>query len=220
MVRTLDFMNVRLPYLPVPPPGDKGTVELQAFAAQVVKQNTQNLLVMDGYMRRSYHTVFAMYVALFVVGLGTAIAAIIKGFVATGAANAVPALVFAGLSVGSFFTLFLTRPLESLERNSIFSAWLIAITNTYWTRLAYFADPGKIDDELRAATADLVRDLGTLADKAATAYGKYPALTAMGGGTASTSGTAGGTMNQATPASTQTTTRPTGNTGGMNAPHA
>jgi hypothetical protein len=113
---------------------------------------------------------------LFLVGIVTAVFAIIRGFQAHTGGEAIGALAIGGLSAASFFSLYLTGPLESLERNTIYMAWLTAIQNTFWTRLMYFSDLDKIDDELEDATQDLVKDLTTLADKHAAATGKYPAL--------------------------------------------
>jgi len=117
--------------LPAPKHADDTQLrELQQFANGVLQENTGNMIESNGYIRRSFHAVFWMYVVLFVVGVGTAVAATVKGYTASTATETVPALVFAGLSAASFFTVFVTRPLESLERNSIFSSWLIAITNS------------------------------------------------------------------------------------------
>lgn len=175
--------------LPAPKHADNTQLhELQKFANGVLQANTGNMIESNGYIRRSFHAVFWMYLVLFAVGVGAAVAAIVKGYTAATASEAVPALVFAGLSAASFFTVFVTRPLESLERNSIFSSWLIAITNSYWTRLMYLSDPQTVDAELKAATEDLVNDLGALADKYAAAYAKYPALSGADGGSGKTGG--------------------------------
>lgn len=151
--------------------------KLRQFALQVIDENKMSLRNSSHSIRRSYWTLYLMYCTMFTVGITTAIVAIIKGFTASSATDTYSTLIFAGLSAGSFFTLFITRPLESLERNSIFSSWLIAITNTYWTEYAYFDDPGKAYDDLKKATDDLTKELSDLADKHATAIGKYPALT-------------------------------------------
>lgn len=153
--------------------------KLRDFGETVVDENKKSATNSSQSIRRSYWTLYIMYCAMFAVGIVTAIIAIIKGFTASGATDTYSTLIFAGLSAGSFFTLFLTRPLESLERNSIFSSWLIAVTNTYWTELAAFddTDSDKAYDHLKKATDDMTKDLSTLADKHATAIGKYPALT-------------------------------------------
>jgi len=108
-------------------------------------------------------------VSLFGIGIVTAILAIVRSFTAQSAGEAVGAVAIAGLSAASFFALFLTKPLESLERNSIYSAWLTAVTNTYWTRLMYFSDPRTIEGDLINATTDLVAELSRLSEKHAAA---------------------------------------------------
>ncbi len=153
-----------------------GVQYLNSFAQDVLKENVNSLETLSQYIRRSYQTVYLMYCTLFLVGLVTAIAAIIKGFTAQNGIEAIPSLIFAGLSTASFFTLFITRPLESLERNTFFSSWIVAIMDNYWTRLMYFQNPQTIDANLKDAISDLVTELSTLADKYATAIGKYPPL--------------------------------------------
>jgi transposase len=97
-----------------------------------------------------------MYRILFGVGVLTACFAIYKGFSASNPSQIVPSLVFAGLSAASFFTLTIVRPLDSLERNTIFSSWIIGLTNTYWTRIALIDDLQKQQDELKQANDDLL----------------------------------------------------------------
>ncbi len=168
----------RMPLLPLPNSDDQAAKALREFARHVITDNGTQLKASNAYVWRSYNTLYGMYVALFAVGLVTAIAAVIKGFMANSGGEAIPALVFAGLSAGSFFTLFLTRPLESLERNSIYSSWLIAAMNTYWTQLVYLKDPSTIEQDLKQITADLVVELTALGSAYANAYAKYPTPTA------------------------------------------
>ncbi len=99
----------------------------------------------------------------------------VKGFSAQSSGEAIPALIFAGLSAASFFTLFIVRPLESLERNTFFS-WIVAIMDNYWTRLMYFQNPQTIDANLKDAISELVTELSNLADKYMAAIAKYPPL--------------------------------------------
>ena len=95
-----------------------------------------------------------------------------RGFVAQSAPEAVGAVAIAGLSASSFFALFLTRPLESLERNIIYSAWLTAVTNTYWTQLMYLDDPHTVARDLTRTTDELLGSLSLLADHHSKATGK------------------------------------------------
>ncbi len=150
---------------------------MQKLAQDRLKESNIDLHSSSLAIRRAYGVVFFMYCSLFVVGLGTAIFAIIRGFLATNPAETVPAVLFAGLSVGSFFTLFIVRPLESLERNSIYSSWLFATINTYWTEVLAVTS----SSELESATNNLVDELTKLADMHAKATGKYSAPTGPGG---------------------------------------
>ena len=152
--------------------------DLRKFASSVLLENAANLHSSSRYLSNSYIILLVMYATLFVVGVSTAVAAIIKGFLATDASAAVPSLIFAGLSVTSFLTLFIIRPLESLERNTIFSSWVVAALNTYWTQLMYFNNPQTIHTDLKSATEELVSELSALSDKYATTVGKYAPLTA------------------------------------------
>lgn len=174
------LISIRPPYPGAKPPEMEAFLKkIRDFADTVVDENKKSVLNSSQSIRRSYWTLYLMYSVMFTVGIATAIVAIIKGFTASSATDTYSTLIFAGLSATSFFSLFITRPLESLERNSIFSSWLVAVTNTYWTELASFddSDPDKAYDHLKKATDDLTKDLGILADKHATAIGKYPALT-------------------------------------------
>ena len=168
----------------VDPTDPEEQAQVKKFANRVLNEDRKSLQFTSQYIRRSYNTVFGMYILLFLVGLGTAIAAIAKGFVAQNGTEAIPSLIFAGLSAASFFTLFITRPLESLERNTFFSSWLIVIMNNYWTRLMYFKEPKTIDKDLQDATDKFNTELSSFADKYAAAIGKYSALTVAttGGG--------------------------------------
>lgn len=157
-------------------PDNAEMLALREFAASVVKENTINVQNSSNYIRYSFWSLYVMYCLLFLIGLGTAICAVIKGLQTNTTGEAIGALVIGGLSAASFFSLFLARPLESLERNSIYASWLTMAVNTYWTRLLYFSKLETIDKDLENATDDLVKYLKTLADKHAVAIGKYPSL--------------------------------------------
>lgn len=154
--------------------------ELQEFAHKVLVENVQSVVDSARANRRAFRTLYFMYVGLFVVGLGAAVATIVRSFMISSVSDAVTTFAFAGLTAASFYTLFLVRPLESLERDRIFASWLTAATNTYWTRLMYFSDQKKIDEDLVAANDELIGNLSALADRYATAIGKYPTPTNAG----------------------------------------
>ena len=161
---------------PLPPQNGKELQDLNDYAKAVTSELKDSMTRNSQYIDRSYRTVFIMYVSLFIVGILTAVAAIIKGLLAQNGTAAIPSLIFAGLSAASFFTLFIVRPLQSLEQNTFFSSWIISIMNTYWARLMYFNDLTTIDKDLKDATTDLVTELSNLADKYAATIGKYPSL--------------------------------------------
>lgn len=166
--------------LPNPPAdADKGKQheQLRRFANQVLTENATNLVRTGAFNYVSFWVVFVLYCLLFLLGFGTAIAAVIRGFQADSTGAALGTFAIAGVSAASFFALTITRPLESLERNTIYSSWLATILNTYWTRLLYFSKPETIDTDLQDATEDLVKQLTALADQHSTAIGKYTVST-------------------------------------------
>jgi len=166
-------------FLPqLPDDGDAGSSgavdEVRAFARRVISEGTRNAEAANKAVRQSRQLLTVMYVGMFLVGLFAAAAAVVKGIGADTGAEAAGAAVVGGLSAASFFSFFLARPLESLERNSIYSQWLAAAVNSYWTRLAYLSDPETIGTDLEDATRDLVRDLKALAGQHSAAIAKAP----------------------------------------------
>ena len=146
--------------------------EVRAFARRVIAEGRQNAVAANQAVRQSRTLLTVMYVGLFGIGFIAAAAAVYKGIVADSGGEAAGAAVIGGLSAASFFSFFLARPLESLERNSIYSQWLAAAVNSYWTRLAYLDDPDTIGADLEDATRDLIRDLRGLANQHAAAISK------------------------------------------------
>jgi len=166
-------------------------LEIAGFARDVVAQSRANVIASNRAIRRSRSLLTVLYVVLFTVGLGAAVAAIVSGFTAESASEAAGAVVIGGVSAASFFSFFLARPLESLERNAIYTQWLTASVNSYWTRLAYLSDPKTVDDDLEDATRDLVADLRTLARYHAAAIAKAPTPAAPPSGSEDEGATAG-----------------------------
>lgn len=168
-------MTYRLAPPPNLPSNSPELSDLRRFAQEVLESNGKALRDSAAYIKRGADTVYIMSIVLFVVGIVTAVATIIRGFAAPTSGDAVQTLAFAGLTAASFFALFIIRPYETMERSGIFNTWLLAATNTYWTRLMYMNDPATVNAELKAATADLIEELATLADTYSAAAGKYPA---------------------------------------------
>lgn len=123
-------------------------------------------------LRTNRVVMIVLYVALFAVGLGTAVATVARGFVAEDPAAALATVAIAGLSAASFFAFFLARPLEALERNAVHTQWLTAAVTGYWTRLAYIADSGTVGADVHEATRQLISDLDRLARRQADVTGR------------------------------------------------
>ncbi|MBX2998192.1 MAG: hypothetical protein KF893_06730 [Caldilineaceae bacterium] len=128
--------------------------------------------ILDAFMR-PYNTTIWMYRILF--GLGIAAFLVAAGLGAW-LREPVFSLIFGGLSIVSFLTYFLGRPLQSLEENLKFITWLGIIYNTYWTRLVYMMDSETIHADLEDATQDAINELERLLDKHHDFSGKRPGL--------------------------------------------
>ena len=128
--------------------------------------------ILDAFMR-PYNTTIWMYRILF--GLGIAAFLVAAGL---GAWLREPmfSLIFGGLSIISFLTYFIGRPLQSLEENLKFITWLGIIYNTYWTRLVYSMDAESVHADLEDATHDAINALERLLDKHHDFAGKRPGL--------------------------------------------
>ena len=139
------------------------------FTETVLVQARENARAAMRALERGRRLLVTVHLLVFLVGLGTAVAAVVRGFMADGTAEALTTFGLAGLSAASFFALFLTRPLQSLERNAIYAQWLAAAVNSYWTRLAYLEDLARVDAGIEEITKDLVGDLDRLARRHAVA---------------------------------------------------
>ncbi|MEZ4832123.1 MAG: hypothetical protein R2873_09000 [Caldilineaceae bacterium] len=128
--------------------------------------------ILDAFMR-PYNTTIWMYRILF--GLGIAAFLVAAGL---GAWLREPmfSLIFGGLSIVSFLTYFIGRPLQSLEENLKFITWLGIIYNTYWTRLVYSMDAESIHADLEDATQDAINEIERLLDKHHDFSGNRPGL--------------------------------------------
>lgn len=120
-----------------------------------------------------YHTTVMLYRLTFLVGLVAFITAVGLS-IYTG--ELWFSLVFGGVSVASFLTFFLTRPLRALEENLNFITWLGVIYNSYWTRLVYAMNMATVQDDIAAITDDFVRHMQELVDKNAEVGNNRPGL--------------------------------------------
>jgi len=118
---------------------------------------------------------------------------VIKGLTADSGGEAAAAGAIGAVSIGTLVSVLLLKPVESMERNGVFVPWLIVILNTYWTRLVYFSDPSKIDEQLRDAAEEAEKQLAAVADKHAAALGlEKERLVALAGTGGSSDGAAKG----------------------------
>jgi pimeloyl-ACP methyl ester carboxylesterase len=161
--------------LPVPLDGSEVTTRaVDSFTATVLKRAEENARATSRALESSRKLQILLYVLVFAVGLGTAVAAVVASLTAGSVEQAVAGAGLAGLSAASFFAFFLARPLEALERNAIYSQWLTAAVTAYWTRLAYLDDLETVDADIESATKDLITELDKFARRHAAAVGKAP----------------------------------------------
>ena len=167
--------------IPVPPALPRSTdaspetVEaVEKFHATVLAGAATSVSDTTRALEGSRRLQIVLHVLLFLVGLGTAIAAIVVGLRADSVAQAIASTGIAGLSAASFFAFFLARPLEALERNAIYAPWLSAAVNAYYLRLQYLNDVDTVDQDIETATRDLIADLDKLARRHAAAISKAP----------------------------------------------
>jgi len=163
--------------LPLPAVGGEVDEALREAWRAHIKQgfeNNQKMFsqILDAFMKPYYTTVW-MYRILFAVGILAFVAALIFGFTKQEFSFS---LVFGGLSVASFLTYFLSKPLRSLEENLQFITWLGIIYNTYWTRQAFMLDQDTVQADLEQATQQAIDQLQQLIDKNATLDAKRPGL--------------------------------------------
>jgi len=164
------------PALPQPTGASPGAAAaVDQFATTVLGKAEESARATSLALERGRRLQIVLYLLLFAVGLGTAVAAVVTSLLADSVGQAVAGVGIAGLSAASFFAFFLARPLEALERNAIYSQWLTAAVTAYWTRLVYLNDPRTIDADIEAATDDLIADLDKLAGRHAAATARAPA---------------------------------------------
>lgn len=135
-------------------------------AEQMFKQT------LKAYMRPYYVTI-AMYIVLFIVGIGLFVTAAI---LALQTDKSVAAIAFGGLSVATFLLFFIRHPLQALEENLEFITWLGVAFNTYWARLMYMQDKETIQVDLKAAADDYGKTIVTLIDKHGAMRAKRPGI--------------------------------------------
>lgn len=115
--------------------------------------------------QRRIATTFTGYMwmlgTMFSVGIIAFLCAVVRGFTANSATDATTTAIFGGLSAASFVTVFLSRPINAMGTAGPNNAWLLAIINTYWSKLAYFQDSATVIDDLNKAQQSLNNDFIT-----------------------------------------------------------
>jgi len=164
--KTSDELSVAEP-LPQPPTEIGGGIE--PFARAIIQSNQNEFLRAARGQRFAFAAMKWLFLAVFLIALGSMIAAIrIATDVPEAGYDWAHAGVVAGIALMAIvlFTLLLyMRPLAALERNSVVQSFLTVVVNSYWTRLLYVKEAADIDVHLEDATAYTVEHLGGLLDR-------------------------------------------------------
>jgi len=140
-------------------------------------ENNQTMFdqILNGFMGPYWTTVW-MYRILFGVGVLAFLAAVVMAYVSRDNPTTAigTAAVFGGLSIASFLSYFLSRPLQALEENLQFITWLGILYNSYWTRLAYLSDNDSVQEGLEDVTNDTIDGIKELLASHAERTGKRP----------------------------------------------
>lgn len=154
---------------PLRPPPTELPVGIEPFARAIIQSNQREFLRAARGQRFAFATMKWLFLAVFLIALGSMIAAIrIAADVPETGYDWAHAGVVAGVALMSIvlFTLLLyMRPLAALERNSVVQSFLTVVVNSYWTRLLYVKEAADIDVHLEDATAYTVEHLGSLLDR-------------------------------------------------------
>ncbi len=165
-----------LPDSPVPgKPLFKVDPQLYAAWSKHIQQGFENNEVMFSRVLKAflnpYWTTVWMYGILFGVGVA---AFVVAAILAISGANVVATAIFGGLSIASFLTYFVNRPLQALEENLQFITWLGIIYNSYWTRLVYSQDSETFQVDVEETTNDAIAKIKELLEKHTERSGKRP----------------------------------------------
>jgi hypothetical protein len=133
--------------------------EVKAASLALIKQVRLTSEKSQKRLGATFTSYFIMTWALFVVGLAAFAAALVRGFTATETAEAVTAAVYGGLSAAAFVSIFISRPVQAMATAGPQAAWMLAIVNTYWTKLAYLRDPATIIEDLDKAEKTMSRSI-------------------------------------------------------------
>lgn len=114
--------------------------------------------ILKGFMKPFWLSI-GMNVTVFVVGIVSfSIAMVLSLFTE----QYLLGLIFAGIDAATFLTFFLSNPIENLEKDMGFVAWLGLTYNTYWTRSYYATDENTFQKDMQNVTDDAVKSLQQL----------------------------------------------------------
>ncbi|MCB0047802.1 MAG: DUF3380 domain-containing protein [Caldilineaceae bacterium] len=149
--------------------------QVQAIWLEHVREGFQNNSVMFRRILRAfmipYYLTVALYVLLFVVGLGLFLLA---ARLSVQEGNTVAAVLFGGLGVVAFLAFFIRQPMRALEENLQFITWLGIIYNSYWTRLLYMQDGETVQADMEDVTQDAVKQIEQMLARNAELAGRRP----------------------------------------------
>jgi F0F1-type ATP synthase membrane subunit c/vacuolar-type H+-ATPase subunit K len=127
---------------------------VRRVSMSLLQQTTTTSLKTQQQLGRGFDSYQAMIWAMFAIGVAGFVSALWRGFTASSGADAVATAVFGGLSVTSFVAVFLNQPVKAMSKAGPEAAWMLAIVNTYWTKLAYLDDARSVVEDLdRAQTS-------------------------------------------------------------------
>lgn len=143
--------------------------EVEGMAWSIIRSNKNAFLRAGRGQRFAFATMKWMFLLIFLLALGTMIAAVrVASEAPEGGfdwAHAGVVAALAAMSVVLFAILLYMRPLSALERNSVVQSFLTVVVNSYWTRLLYLDEARDVDAHLEEATAYTVNHLGALLDR-------------------------------------------------------
>ena len=144
---------------PVGADGQKDVLLTHAWREHMIDNFENNQQMFQSTLRAfraPYWMTVIMYGTLFLIGISAFVVAIYFAVASQGEGGSgiSMALLFGGLSVASFLAFFIRQPLEALEDNLKFSAWMGGIYNTYWTQLMYAQNPDTVQADIRQAAED------------------------------------------------------------------
>lgn len=123
------------------------------------KQNRKMFeTTLKGFMKPFWLSI-GMNVAVFVVGIVSFSVAMMMSLF-TG--QYLLGLIFGGIDATSFLVFFLSNPIENLEKDMGFVAWLGVTYNTYWTRSTFAMTPNTFQKDMQDITDDAVKSLQQL----------------------------------------------------------